>query len=518
MPQRKIHIRKKFLTISGISVKKKYSFNNANAPQRLMHTKFAVRLTSFANLIFAFSSLSAAEYSYVGTESYYSLDDPNSWTPSSGAVKDTYSWMSGNVFVFDSGANPGAANQVAIKYFSEDDQPRVGEFVFKTSMILNGPSENASPSLAADKMTMYSGDGAARNYYLNRFQQVEIGSASIGASSSGPTSASTIFSMSFRNGAEAYYYNSASDNFLSADIGRMTLNGVIPSNPNDQNTAIWYVNNQSAYSQSTSAVIRVGGIDGSGIVRNNFANDVTGSTTLVFSNTSDAAFKGVIMDDWVDPAKFATLHIVMDGAADVTQTIRQVSGWTSGVWNRADLDSVGTTIKSGTLAISSAVNGSTFIESARVRIEGGSLAAALADAEGVGGTLRVRGIDWVGGKIKTAINRGQILSTNGISQLGGDGAKYVFEVDLSDFAPDTTFEGDEFSLLVSDSGSFGDISKYEAEFVYNGVEITNLEYEILSTAHGLNISLMGTIPEPAETAALAGLAAVLLSALRKRRR
>ena len=164
-------------------------------------------------------------------------------------------------------------------------------------MTLNGPSENASPSLAADKMTMYSGDGAARNYYLNRFQQVEIGSASIGASSSGPTSASTIFSMSFRNGAEAYYYNSASDNFLSADIGRMTLNGVIPSNPNDQNTAIWYVNNQSAYSQSTSAVIRVGGIDGSGIVRNNFANDVTGSTTLVFSNTSDAAFKGVIMDD-----------------------------------------------------------------------------------------------------------------------------------------------------------------------------------------------------------------------------
>lgn len=151
-----------------------------------MHTKFAVRLTPFANLIFAFASLSAAEYSYVGTESYYSLDDPNSWTPSSGAVKDTYSWMSGNAFVFDSGANPGAASQIAVKYFSEDDQPRVGEFVFKTSMTLNGPSENASPSLAADKMTMYSGDGTARNYYLNRFQQVEIGSASIGASSSGP--------------------------------------------------------------------------------------------------------------------------------------------------------------------------------------------------------------------------------------------------------------------------------------------------------------------------------------------
>ena len=130
----------------------------------------------------------------------------------------------------------------------------------------------------------------------------------------------------------------------------------------------------------------------------------------------------------------------------------------------------------------------------------------------------MRGVDWVGGKIKVAINRGQLLSTNGIAQLGGDGAKYVFEVDLSDFAPDTAFEGDEFSLLVSDSGSYGDISKYEAEFVYNGVEISGLEYEILSTAHGLNISLIGTIPEPAEAAALFGLAAVLLSAARRRRR
>lgn len=149
MPQRNMHIRKKFLTISGISVKKNTVLTTHC--NRLMHTKFAVCLTPFANLIFAFSSLSAAEYSYVGTENYYSLDDPNSWTPSSGAVTGTYSWMSGNAFVFDSGANPGATSQVVVKYFSEDDQPLVGEFVFKTSMTLNGPSENASPSLPPTK-------------------------------------------------------------------------------------------------------------------------------------------------------------------------------------------------------------------------------------------------------------------------------------------------------------------------------------------------------------------------------
>lgn len=56
-----------------------------------MHTKFSARLTPFAGLIFAFSALSAAEYGYVGTETYYSLDDPQSWSPSAGAVRNTYS-------------------------------------------------------------------------------------------------------------------------------------------------------------------------------------------------------------------------------------------------------------------------------------------------------------------------------------------------------------------------------------------------------------------------------------------
>lgn len=56
-----------------------------------MYTKFAARLTPLASLIFAFSALSAAEYGYVGTETYYSFDDPNSWSPSAGAVRNTYS-------------------------------------------------------------------------------------------------------------------------------------------------------------------------------------------------------------------------------------------------------------------------------------------------------------------------------------------------------------------------------------------------------------------------------------------
>ena len=71
-----MRIRKTFLTIFRDFGKK-----NAVLTMRcncLMHTKFSARLTPFAGLIFAFSALSAAEYGYVGTETYYSLDDPQS--------------------------------------------------------------------------------------------------------------------------------------------------------------------------------------------------------------------------------------------------------------------------------------------------------------------------------------------------------------------------------------------------------------------------------------------------------
>lgn len=479
------------------------------------------KLISFAGVFAACAALSAAEYNYAGLGDYYSIDDPGSWSPTpEDGVKNSYSWFAGKTFVFDSVAVPDAAAGAEVKYFSDENQPHIEKLILKTSASLNGAEGGAyAPTITVDNLEMYSDAESGLNHKLLRFRQIKIGSATIGANSASPVAKTTIFHMSFRDNGSAYYYNSAADSFVSADIGRVTLNGALPTNPNDQNTVLWYLNDQAGDNKTSSvAVVRVNGIDGVGIVRNNFANDASGTTTLVFSNTSDASFKGILMDDWVDPSKFAKLHIVMDGAAGATQTIRQTSDWDTSVWNRADLDSVGTTIKNGTLAISSAPKGSSMVESARVRIEGGALAVAQTDADGAGGSLRVRGVDWVGGKIKVDINRGQLLSTNGIAQLGGDGAKYVFEVDLSDFAPDTAFEGDEFSLLVSDSGSFGDISKYEAEFVYNGVEISGLEYEILSTAHGLNISLIGTIPEPAEAAALFGLAAVLLSAARRRRR
>lgn len=463
--------------------------------------------------IFVSSVAYADVYNYVGKETYYSLDDPNSWSPKGGS-SGSYEWLKGHTFIFDSNTNTDAANEVAVKYLKDGDTPDIEEIIFKTTTnVQASTSSNTTPytSIKVGKVTVYTGTQDK----LSTFSKITLGELSIGADSETPVSTSTIFSTSFNNNGNDYFYNSATDNSISADIGRVTLNGAVPTNPNDQNTTLWYINNQaSASANYKSGVILVNGIDGTGTVRNNFADNIEGGTTLVFTNTSDASFKGVLMDDWSSDSKLAKITVIMDGAENATQTIRQVSTSPSGVWNRNDLDSVGTIIKNGTLAVSTKDE----VELSRVKLEGGALAVATRDNAGVGGTLSVRGIDWEGGEIKLAINHTMLESATGINQIGGEDAKYVFEVDLSDFASDMTFEGDEYTLLLSGVEAFGDVSKYEADLIYNGAELSGIDYEILSTAHGLNIALYGTIPEPSEVALFIGAVALFLAAYKRRLR
>lgn len=463
--------------------------------------------------IFVSSVAYADVYNYVGKETYYSLDDPNSWSPKGGS-SGSYEWINGQTLIFDSNTNAGAANQVAVKYLKDGDTPDIEEIIFKTTTnVQASSSSDTTPytSIKVGKVTVYAGTEDK----LSTFSKITLGEVSIGADSETPVSTSTIFSTSFNNNGNDYFYNSATDNSISADIGRVTLNGAVPTNPNDQNTTLWYINNQaSASANYKSGVILVNGIDGTGTVRNNFGDNVEGGTTLVFTNTSDASFKGVLMDDWHAGTKLAKLTVIMDGAENATQTIRQVSTSTGGVWHRNDLDSVGTIIKNGTLAVSTAGD----VELSRVKLEGGALAVATRDDAGVGGTLSVRGIDWEGGEIKLAINHTMLESATGINQIGGEDAKYVFEVDLSDFASDMTFQGDEYTLLLSGVEAFGDVSKYEADLIYNGAELSGIDYKILSTAYGLNIALYGTIPEPSEVALFIGAAALFLAAYKRRLR
>lgn len=478
-----------------------------------MKKTFAQSIICSILAIFVSSVAYADVYNYVGKETYYSLDDPNSWSPKGGS-SGSYEWLKGHTFIFDSNTNTDAANEVAVKYLKDGDTPDIEEIIFKTTTnVQASSSSNTTPytSIKVGKVTVYTGTQDK----LSTFSKITLGELSIGADSETPVSTSTIFSTSFNNNGNDYFYNSATDNSISADIGRVTLNGAVPTNPNDQNTTLWYINNQaSASANYKSGVILVNGIDGTGTVRNNFGDNIEGGTTLVFTNTSDASFKGVLMDDWGSDSKLAKITVIMDGAENATQTIRQVSTSTSSVWNRNDLDSVGTIIKNGTLAVSTKDE----VELSRVKLEGGALTVATRDDEGVGGSLSVRGIDWEGGEIKLAINHTTLESATGINQIGGEDAKYVFEVDLSDFASDMTFQGDEYTLLLSGVEAFGDVSKYEANLIYNGAELSGIDYEILSTAYGLNIALYGTIPEPSEVALFIGAAALFLAAYKRRLR
>lgn len=478
-----------------------------------MKKTFAQSIICSILAIFVSSVAYADVYNYVGKETYYSLDDPNSWSPKGGS-SGSYEWLKGHTFIFDSNTNTDAANEVAVKYLKDGDTPDIEEIIFKTTTnVQASSSSNTTPytSIKVGKVTVYTGTQDK----LSTFSKITLGELSIGADSETPVSTSTIFSTSFNNNGNDYFYNSATDNSISADIGRVTLNGAVPTNPNDQNTTLWYINNQaSASANYKSGVILVNGIDGTGTVRNNFGDNVEGGTTLVFTNTSDASFKGVLMDDWHAGTKLAKLTVIMDGAENATQTIRQVSTSPNGVWNRNDLDSVGTIIKNGTLAVSTAGD----VELSRVKLEGGALTVATRDDAGVGGTLSVRGIDWEGGEIKLIINHTTLESATGINQIGGEDAKYVFEVDLSDFASDMTFEGDEYTLLLSGVEAFGDVSKYEADLIYNGAELSGIDYKILSTANGLNIALYGTIPEPSEVALFIGAVALFLAAYKRRLR
>ena len=454
-----------------------------------MKKTFAQSIICSILAIFVSSVAYADVYNYVGKETYYSLDDPNSWSPKGGS-SGSYEWLKGHTFIFDSNTNTDAANQVAVKYLKDGDTPDIEEIIFKTTTnVQASSSSDTTPytSIKVGKVTVYAGTEDK----LSTFSKITLGELSIGADSETPVSTSTIFSTSFNNNGNDYFYNSANDNSISADIGRVTLNGAVPTNPNDQNTTLWYINNQASASANNykSGVILVNGIDGTGTVRNNFGDNVEGSTTLVFTNTSDASFKGVLMDDWGSALKLAKITVIMDGAENATQTIRQVSTSTTGD-----------------------------VELSRVKLEGGALAVATRDDAGVGGTLSVRGIDWEGGEIKLAINHTTLESATGINQIGGEDAKYVFEVDLSDFASDMTFEGDEYTLLLSGVEAFGDVSKYEANLIYNGTELSGIDYEILSTAYGLNIALYGTIPEPSEVALFIGAAALFLAAYKRRLR
>lgn len=330
-----------------------------------------------------------------------------------------------------------------------------------------------------------------------------------------PADSSTTarFILTYKTPSDSYYYNSATDNFLAADLGRVTLNAA--SFP----THTWDFNQEFLINNSTNvnSVVRMNGLDGQGRIRNELSNaGNSGSTKIVFSNSSDAKFKGVICDDWGSKSN-NTISIVMDGSAKQTLILTGTEQGT--VWTRDDKSQVGTTIKNGTLAISTRTDsGSTQL--AKIQLDGGKLAVAES-VNGGKGSLSTTGINWNGGKIALELNNANLSAANIVSESGilqGEAEKFIFELDLSAFEADKVFNGDEFQLISSSSGDFGYKDKYDATFIYNGKELgDSLAYEFFVLNNTLGVKLTGTVPEPATVAAILGAAALAFAAYRRRK-
>lgn len=447
-----------------------------------------------------FQFAAAEEYTFIAPEPWYSVDDTKSWSSvPEGAKAGTNQWLGGHTFII--AADQGTTG-IAVKSFNDEEFPTDATFIFNKGFQLNFGN---GTSHSFGKIINNTG-----NLIINAQTQIKIASVALN-----PADSSTASSIKFvyNTALDSYYYNSATDNFLTADIGRVTLNAKIP-------TSIWGNNQEfqinNSRGKNVNAVVRINGLDGQGSVRNELADTTVagadGSTKIVFSNSSDAKFKGIIMDDY--DTKTNRISIVMDGSAK--QTLILTGREQGTVWTRDDKSQVGTTIKNGTLEVSTYSN----VQLAKIQLDGGKLAVAES-VDGGKGSLSTYGINWNGGKIALGLNDANLSAANIVSESGilqGEAEKFIFELDLSAFEADKVFNGDELQLISSSSGDFGYLDKYGATFIYNGKGLgDSLAYEFFVLNNTLGVKLTGTVPEPATVAAILGAAALAFAAYRKRK-
>lgn len=453
-----------------------------------------------------FQFAAAEEYTFIAPEPWYSVDDPKSWSPvPEGAKTGTNQWLGGHTFII---AADQGTNGIAVKSFNGEEFPTNATFIFNKNFSLGFDNGNGAVSHTFGNIVNNAG-----TLLLNAQTQLKI--ASIALNPADSSTASSI-KLVYNTASDSYYYNSATDNFLTADIGRVTLNAQIPTNIWGNNQE-FQINNSRG--KNVNAVVRINGLAGQGSVRNELGDTTVvgedGSTKIVFSNTSDAKFKGMISDDF--GTKTNRIGIVMDGSAKQTLILTGTEQGT--VWTRDDKSQVGTTIKNGTLAISTRTDGES-IQLAKIQLDGGKLAVAES-VNGGKGSLSTTGINWNGGKIALGLNDANLSAANIVSESGilqGEAEKFVFELDLSAFEADKVFNGDEFQLISSSSGDFGDLDKYGATFIYNGKELgDSLAYEFFVLNNTLGVKLTGTVPEPATVAAILGAAALAFAAYRRRK-
>lgn len=204
-----------------------------------------------------FQFAAAEEYTFIAPEPWYSVDDPKSWNSApEGAKAGSNLWLGGHTFVI---AADQGANGVAVKSFSEEF-PTDATFVFNKGFSLNFDKGNGAVSHTFGNIVNNAGA-----LLLNAQTQLKMGSLTLNPADSSTTAK---FILTYKTPSDSYYYNSATDNFLAADLGRVTLNAA--SFP----THTWDFNQEFLINNSTNvnSVVRMNGLDGQGRIRNELSD------------------------------------------------------------------------------------------------------------------------------------------------------------------------------------------------------------------------------------------------------
>ena len=195
----------------------------------------------------------------------------------------------------------------------------------------------------------------------------------------------------------------SSSNEADNDQNCFKVNGIVTLNPIDAFYPIWITNCRNRkVSESTkplNAVVKIGGLEGNGVVKNN-TKDLGGSSTIVFTNPQNrvCVFSGRIQDDAVIGGK-STVNIVMDG--DGAQYLRKSMGdyrFTGGITVERGMLFLNSSQPIGDVLLKGGMIGTTAwdIESAgnlvvnNFECAGGTIMAILEDA-GNASLIEVRG-------------------------------------------------------------------------------------------------------------------------------
>lgn len=309
---------------------------------------------------------------------------------------------------------------------------------------------------------------------------------------------------------------------LSMDVG-----GVVRFNADSSRTFHEWAINRSGSGDTdygkVNAFVRVGGIDGWGVIANQDTGAV--STTLIFENP-DGNFQGGEYDGSLKHYYngSSSFNIVMNDSAGANRQVMRIRGFAENtIDHKAAInvsvekgvlglytDSGDATSRLASLNISGGVL--EIVEPQKTTTELGSGLICTDNTNITGGEILFDLISEGGSYYNDSIETTNITGANGtfVINLGGDFA-WGDEIDISDIA---------LFRYITGTNSY-DAASTLVKIMFDGQDITAYldKVDLRSLGGSVVLDIAGTIavPEPAEVAALLGLAALAFAAYRRRK-